>query len=68
MAQRGRPLSGDLARAVVNVARSAGIRAAAKLLHVNRSTVQKYVRSAGEPPADQPTRPPAQAQGQGATS
>jgi hypothetical protein len=47
MAQRGKPLSGDLAAAVVRVARASGIRACSRLLHVNRSTVQKYVRGTG---------------------
>jgi hypothetical protein len=69
MAQQGKPLSADLVRAVVNVARQEGIRAASRLLCVDRSTVRRYVRNAGvqggasPPPAgpgrDRSSAPPA---------
>jgi hypothetical protein len=51
VAQRGRVLSGDLAAACVRVARANGIRAASRLLGLNRSTVQKYCRGAASQPA-----------------
>jgi hypothetical protein len=46
MATRGKPLSAVLSRKAVRLARTRGIRAAARALGIDRNTVRKYLRTA----------------------
>jgi hypothetical protein len=65
--QKGRPIPGHMAALAVKLAKSHGIRYAAKTLELDRGTVRRYLRSAGGQSAQAAPAPAPRADQGGAT-